>query len=104
MRAIMATNEWDLELMDVAETARVLLGPVSWVYGRTRRRGKERITREFPSRLRRVGRIIREIQGVSRRVGRITQEFSSRLFRVCRMSALIDESEMACTRRCAFGV
>jgi predicted DNA-binding transcriptional regulator AlpA len=29
--------------MDVAETARVLHVPVSWVYERTRRRGKERI-------------------------------------------------------------
>lgn len=29
--------------MTVAETAHVLHVPVSWVYGRTRRRGKERI-------------------------------------------------------------
>jgi excisionase family DNA binding protein len=29
--------------MTVAETARVLHVPVSWVYERTRRRGKERI-------------------------------------------------------------
>ncbi len=29
--------------MDVAETARVLHVPVSWVYERTRRRGKERM-------------------------------------------------------------
>ena len=39
----MAMNEWAGDLMDVAETARVLNVPVSWVYGRTRRRGKERI-------------------------------------------------------------
>ena len=39
----MAGNEWDSELMDVAETARVLHVPVSWVYERTRRRGNERI-------------------------------------------------------------
>jgi hypothetical protein len=29
--------------MDVAEIARVLHVPVSWIYGRTRRRGKEQI-------------------------------------------------------------
>ena len=40
---VMAMSEWAGDLMDVAETARVLNVPVSWVYGRTRRRGKERI-------------------------------------------------------------
>jgi Helix-turn-helix domain len=39
----MAANEWDHGLMDVAETARMLNVPISWVYGRTRRRGKDRI-------------------------------------------------------------
>jgi excisionase family DNA binding protein len=39
----MATNGWDNELMDVSEIARVLHVPVSWVYERTRRRGKERM-------------------------------------------------------------
>lgn len=39
----MVANEWDCNLMDVAETARMLRVPVSWVYERTRRRGKERI-------------------------------------------------------------
>lgn len=39
----MARNEWDCDLMDVAETARMLRVPISWVYDRTRRRGKERI-------------------------------------------------------------
>jgi excisionase family DNA binding protein len=39
----MAANEWDCDLMTVAETARLLHVPVSWVYQRTRRRGKERI-------------------------------------------------------------
>jgi len=39
----MALNDWNCDLMDVAETARVLHVPVSWVYERTRRRGKERI-------------------------------------------------------------
>jgi hypothetical protein len=39
----MAVNDWDSGLMTVAETARVLHVPVSWVYERTRRRGKERI-------------------------------------------------------------
>lgn len=39
----MAANEWDSDLMTVAETARVLHVPVSWVYERTRRRGRERI-------------------------------------------------------------
>ena len=37
----MAMNEWDL--MNVADTARVLNVPVSWVYERTRRRGRDRI-------------------------------------------------------------
>ena len=36
-------NEWNCDLMTVAEIARVLHVPVSWVYERTRRRGKERI-------------------------------------------------------------
>ena len=40
---IMAANDWDCDLMDVAEIARVLHVPISWVYERTRRRGKERI-------------------------------------------------------------
>lgn len=40
---IMVANEWDHGLMDVAETASMLRVPVSWVYERTRRRGKERI-------------------------------------------------------------
>jgi excisionase family DNA binding protein len=39
----MALNEWNCELMTVAEIAHVLHVPVSWVYERTRRRGKERI-------------------------------------------------------------
>jgi len=39
----MVSNDWNCDLMDVAETARVLHVPVSWVYERTRRRGKERI-------------------------------------------------------------
>ena len=39
----MAVSEWEGELMDVAETARVLNVPISWVYERTRRRGNERI-------------------------------------------------------------
>lgn len=39
----MTANEWNCDLMDVAETARMLRVPVSWVYERTRRRGKERI-------------------------------------------------------------
>jgi excisionase family DNA binding protein len=38
----MASNDWDCDLMTVAETARVLHVPVSWVYERTRR-GNERI-------------------------------------------------------------
>jgi len=36
-------KEWNSDLMTVAEIARVLHVPVSWVYERTRRRGKERI-------------------------------------------------------------
>lgn len=39
----MVSNDWTVDLMTVEETARVLHVPVSWVYGRTRRRGKERI-------------------------------------------------------------
>lgn len=39
----MALNEWNSDLMTVAEIARVLHVPVSWVYERTRRRGKERM-------------------------------------------------------------
>jgi len=39
----MGTNEWDYDLMTVAETARVLRVPVSWVYERTRQRGTDRI-------------------------------------------------------------
>jgi excisionase family DNA binding protein len=39
----MASNEWNFDLMTVAEIAHVLHVPVSWVYERTRRRGKERI-------------------------------------------------------------
>jgi hypothetical protein len=35
--------EWDSDLMTVKETAHMLHVPISWVYGRTRRRGKERI-------------------------------------------------------------
>ncbi len=36
-------DEWNSDLMTVAEAARVLNVPVSWVYERTRRRGKEQI-------------------------------------------------------------
>jgi hypothetical protein len=36
-------NDWNCDLMTVAETARVLHVPISWVYERTRRRGKDRI-------------------------------------------------------------
>lgn len=43
MGVIMAANEWDHGLMDVTETARMLRVPVSWVYERTRRRGRERL-------------------------------------------------------------
>jgi excisionase family DNA binding protein len=39
----MAINEWDRDLMTVAETADLLKVPVSWVYERSRKRGKERI-------------------------------------------------------------
>jgi hypothetical protein len=39
----MAMNDWNCDLMTVAETARVLHVPISWVYERTRRRGKDRI-------------------------------------------------------------
>jgi excisionase family DNA binding protein len=39
----MASNGWNYDLMTVAEIARVLHVPVSWVYERTRRRGKERM-------------------------------------------------------------
>jgi len=39
----MAANEWDHNLMTVAEAAQVLNVPISWVYDRTRKRGKERI-------------------------------------------------------------
>jgi excisionase family DNA binding protein len=39
----MTPGEFNCELMTVEETARVLHVPVSWVYQRTRRRGKERI-------------------------------------------------------------
>ncbi len=39
----MALNEWKSDLMTVAEIARVLHVPASWVYERTRRRGNERI-------------------------------------------------------------
>jgi hypothetical protein len=41
--AVAASPKWDCELMDVAQTARVLQVPVSWVYARTRRRGRDRI-------------------------------------------------------------
>jgi hypothetical protein len=41
--AVVASPKWDCELMDVAQTARVLQVPVSWVYARTRRRGRDRI-------------------------------------------------------------
>lgn len=40
---LMARNEWDCDLMDVTEIARMLHVPISWVYERTRRRGRERI-------------------------------------------------------------
>jgi len=39
----MASNNWDCDLLTVAEIALRLHVPVSWVYERTRRRGKERI-------------------------------------------------------------
>jgi predicted DNA-binding transcriptional regulator AlpA len=41
--ARMAGSESKSELMDVPEIARILHVPVSWVYERTRRRGKERM-------------------------------------------------------------
>jgi excisionase family DNA binding protein len=36
-------NEWGQDLMTVAETAEWLKVPVSWVYERTRKRGRDRI-------------------------------------------------------------
>jgi excisionase family DNA binding protein len=39
----MAVNEWDRDLMTVSETAEWLKVPVSWVYERSRKRGRERI-------------------------------------------------------------
>ena len=42
-RAAVGSPSWDCELMDVAQTARALQVPVSWVYARTRRRGRDRI-------------------------------------------------------------
>jgi len=39
----MDSNEFNSDLMTVEEIARVLHVPISWVYGRTRRRGNERI-------------------------------------------------------------
>ena len=39
----MDLNDWKLDLMTVEQIAGVLNVPISWVYGRTRRRGKERI-------------------------------------------------------------
>ena len=39
----MGLTDWNSDLMSISEVARVLNVPVSWVYGRTRRRGKERI-------------------------------------------------------------
>jgi excisionase family DNA binding protein len=41
--ARMTVNESDSDLMKIEQIARVLNVPVSWVYERTRRRGKERI-------------------------------------------------------------
>ena len=43
MGAGMSSNEWNCELMTVAEIARTLHVPASWIYERTRRRGAERI-------------------------------------------------------------
>ena len=43
MGALMELNDWNLDLMTVEQIAGVLNVPISWVYGRTRRRGKERI-------------------------------------------------------------
>jgi hypothetical protein len=57
----MAMNEWEGDLMDVADTARVLNVPVSWVYERTRRRGKERIPHiKLGKYLRFEGPVVRE--------------------------------------------
>jgi hypothetical protein len=42
-RGRMELIDGNSDLMTVEETARVLHVPISWVYGRTRRRGKERI-------------------------------------------------------------
>ena len=39
----MDSNEFNSDLMTVEEIARVLHVPISWVYGRTRRRGNEKI-------------------------------------------------------------
>ena len=39
----MDTNDWNSDLMTVAEIAGLLHVPVSWVYERTRRRGRDRI-------------------------------------------------------------
>jgi excisionase family DNA binding protein len=36
-------GNWERGLMTVGETAHVLRVPVSWVYERTRRRGKDRL-------------------------------------------------------------
>ena len=43
MGALMELNDWNLDLMTVEQIAGVLNVLISWVYGRTRRRGKERI-------------------------------------------------------------
>ena len=39
----MESIDCNCDLMTVEETARALHVPISWIYGRTRRRGKERI-------------------------------------------------------------
>jgi excisionase family DNA binding protein len=39
----MDLNEWNSDLMTVEEIAHVLHVPISWIYGRTRRRGNEKI-------------------------------------------------------------
>lgn len=39
----MTGNEWNCELLTISEIAHVLHVPVSWVYERTRRRGRDRI-------------------------------------------------------------
>ncbi len=39
----MPMNDWNCELLTVEEIARTLHVPISWVYGRTRKRGAERI-------------------------------------------------------------